>query len=84
MKNYNEIICWDCKKTLKKGAEYMVYNTTVGDFFKCKKCHKKDSLLRNYMETEVYSRVVGYIRPVKQWNRGKRQEFKDRKNYVLK
>ena len=27
---------------------------------------------------EVYSRVVGYIRPVNQWNRGKREEFADR------
>ena len=29
-------------------------------------------------ECEVYSRVVGYLRPVGQWNKGKRQEFKDR------
>jgi len=28
---------------------------------------------------EVYSRVVGYIRPVAQWNEGKGAEFKDRK-----
>ena len=27
---------------------------------------------------EVYSRVVGYLRPVQQWNEGKREEFKDR------
>ena len=27
---------------------------------------------------EVYSRVVGYIRPISQWNRGKREEFDDR------
>jgi ribonucleoside-triphosphate reductase len=30
--------------------------------------------------TEVYSRVVGYLRPVKQWNAGKQAEFADRKN----
>jgi ribonucleoside-triphosphate reductase len=29
--------------------------------------------------TEVYSRVVGYLRPVQQWNDGKRSEFKLRK-----
>jgi ribonucleoside-triphosphate reductase len=29
--------------------------------------------------TEVYSRVVGYLRPVKQWNSGKQAEFADRK-----
>jgi len=28
---------------------------------------------------EVYSRVVGYYRPVQSWNVGKRQEFKERK-----
>lgn len=33
--------------------------------------------------TEVYSRVVGYIRPIKQWNKGKRSEFKDRKTFVI-
>lgn len=28
---------------------------------------------------EVYSRVVGYLRPVNQWNEGKQEEFCDRK-----
>ncbi len=28
---------------------------------------------------EVYSRVVGYYRPVSQWNKGKREEFSERK-----
>ena len=31
--------------------------------------------------TEVYSRVTGYFRPVKCWNKGKQEEFKDRKLY---
>ena len=31
--------------------------------------------------TEVYSRVVGYYRPVNQWNKGKQSEFADRKEY---
>ena len=35
-------------------------------------------------ECEVYSRVVGYLRPVKQWNLGKQQEFEDRKVYDMK
>jgi ribonucleoside-triphosphate reductase len=29
--------------------------------------------------TEIYSRIVGYFRPVNQWNKGKREEFKERK-----
>lgn len=33
---------------------------------------------------EVYSRVVGYLRPVSQWNRGKQQEFSDRKEFGMK
>lgn len=32
---------------------------------------------------EVYSRIVGYIRPVEQWNAGKSQEFKDRREFVV-
>jgi anaerobic ribonucleoside-triphosphate reductase len=39
-----------------------------------KKCMEK---------TEVYSRVVGYFRPVQQWNKGKQEEFKDRKEFVM-
>lgn len=34
-------------------------------------------------ETEVYSRVVGYLRPVKQWNDGKRAEFDMRKIFKV-
>ena len=40
----------------------------------CEKCGDK---------TEVYSRVVGYLRPVNQWNNGKRTEFKMRKTYKV-
>jgi len=35
------------------------------------------------VETEVYSRVVGYFRPVKQWNKGKRAEFELRRTYQI-
>ena len=34
-------------------------------------------------EAEVYSRITGYYRPVKNWNDGKSQEFKDRKVYDI-
>ena len=30
---------------------------------------------------EVYSRIVGYLRPVQNWHEGKRQEFRERKTY---
>lgn len=32
---------------------------------------------------EVFSRVVGFFRPVQAWNKGKTEEFKDRKEYSL-
>ncbi len=34
-------------------------------------------------ETEVYSRVVGYLRPLKQWNDGKQAEYQMRKTFNL-
>ena len=45
----------------------------TGEHFKCPTCKS---------ETEVYSRIVGYYRPVKQWNVGKKEEFKDRLEYT--
>ena len=45
-----------------------------GEVWKCPRCGA---------ETEVYSRITGYYRPVKNWNAGKTQEFKDRKTYKV-
>ncbi|WP_096232710.1 ribonucleoside triphosphate reductase [Thermoanaerobacterium sp. RBIITD] len=45
-----------------------------GEYFECPYCGK---------ECEVYSRVVGYYRPVKNWNEGKQKEFEDRKEFVV-
>jgi len=47
-----------------------------GEHFYCPQCTIKQPC-------EVYSRVVGYLRPVTQWNNGKQQEFKDRKEYKI-
>ena len=33
---------------------------------------------------ECYSRVCGYFRPVSNWNKGKKEEFKDRKTFEIK
>ena len=41
----------------------------------------KDSEMK--IQTEVYSRVAGYFRPVNQWNRGKQEEFSARKEYII-
>ncbi|MBU0546700.1 ribonucleoside triphosphate reductase [Patescibacteria group bacterium] len=48
-----------------------------GEHFTCPLCTVEQPC-------EVYSRVVGYIRPVFQWNEGKRKEYKDRKEFKIK
>jgi len=45
-----------------------------------KKAEEKD---KDRTKCEIYSRVVGYMRPVKQWNKGKQQEFKERKVFEI-
>jgi ribonucleoside-triphosphate reductase len=46
-----------------------------GEHFACPTCGG---------ETEVYTRVVGYYRPVSRWNKGKQQEYRDRVEYDMK
>lgn len=46
-----------------------------GEEFSCPTCGH---------ETEVWSRVVGFIRPINNFHVGKRQEYKERKKYVVK
>lgn len=46
-----------------------------GEVKKCPKCGE---------EAEIYSRITGYYRPVKNWNDGKAQEYKHRKSYDMK
>lgn len=50
---------------------------------KCPKCGAEeiDVCPECGAEVETYSRVVGYLRPVRTWNDGKVQEFKDRVEY---
>lgn len=40
--------------------------------------------VKQRQKCEVYSRVVGYLRPVQQWNEGKQAEYHDRKEFVTK
>lgn len=41
----------------------------------------KEQVCQN--KTEVYSRVVGFYRPVEQWNEGKKEEFRERKTFKV-
>jgi len=42
-----------------------------------------DNIESKRTRCEIYSRVVGYMRPISQWNVGKKQEFKDRKLFEI-
>lgn len=49
----------------------------AGEHFTCPKC-----LIAQ--PCEVYSRIVGYIRPIQQWHVGKQEEFKDRVEFKVR
>lgn len=83
--------CHDCKKEIKLNGEviengvYLNYDNAgemVG-VFKCNDCYDKNKTLTNFQKCEVYSRIVGYIRPVAQWNHGKKQEYSERQEYTI-
>ena len=88
----DKIRCCDCKQEIKiSGKE--IENGVMLDYmngadkitvFKCSQCFEKSQELKNFQPCEVYSRVVGYLRPISQWNVGKQQEYKERKEYKIK
>jgi len=53
-----------------------IHGYLEGEHFECPKCTIKQPC-------EVYSRIVGYYRPVRQYNIGKQEEFKQRKVFKL-
>ena len=73
----------DGKVTVSGGALYYpqigVAENEHKLFLKCDDCYKKDNTLKSYQPCSVYSRVVGFLRPVSDWNPGKQAEFKSRK-----
>lgn len=90
--NNNKYVCHDCNKELKvtSGEEIenginLIYDNNGGKIgiLKCSECYKKNPNLTNFKECEVYSRIVGYIRPVRQWNYGKKQEYQERKEFEM-
>jgi len=84
-------VCHDCKKNIEVEGEaisngvYLEYQN--GDakisVYKCNDCYAKSPALTNYQPCEVYSRVVGYIRPVQQWHKGKKQEYGERSEFKV-
>jgi hypothetical protein len=91
-------LCHDCGKHVTVKAELAedgtitvaggaVYKVTKGIYtvyyFKCDSCFEKDHTLCNWQDCDVYSRVVGYLRPVNHWNKGKVAEWDKRKEFVI-
>jgi len=85
----NENYCHDCQKEIKvedgelKNGVLLNYddNGKKITVFKCNECYEKNPQLTNFRKCEVYSRIVGYLRPVQQWNKGKKEEYSKRKEF---
>ena len=84
-------LCHDCGKEISINGEliengvFLSYDN-AGDkinIFKCNDCFEKSKALTNFQECEVYSRVVGYIIPVQQWHKGKKQEYGERAEFKM-
>ena len=54
-----------------------VHGYLTGEHWTCPKCTIKQPC-------DVYSRIVGYLRPLSQWHKGKQQEYRERKEFKIK
>ena len=84
--------CHDCQKEIAIQGEE-IQNGVMLEYdnrgekivvFKCHDCFKQSQELTNYQPCEVYSRIVGYLRPIQQWNKGKKEEYRERKSLEVK
>lgn len=82
--------CHDCHVKMKFKRTGMIANGKLlkyqhnGDYifvYKCDQCYTENPSLTKFQRNEVYTRVVGYLRPVQQFNEGKKLEYKQRKTY---
>jgi len=79
-----EAIDWKtCRRLVQKIAETKIPYYSITPTFSVCESHgyirgQHESCPECGKETEVYSRIVGYLRPVKTWNDGKQQEFRER------
>ena len=72
-KRNNMVNCPKCGKE----AELMVHEKTEEMYWVCHDCKW------TALKCEVWSRCVGYLRPVDSYNLGKKQEFLTRKTYKI-
>ena len=77
-------MCHDCRKEMGEKEGFLLKykdGEDIVEVVKCESCYNQNLSLNRFRNCEVYSRVVGYVRPVRQWNVGKRREFGDRECY---
>ena len=70
----------DGKVTVSGGALYL---PEAGIFCKCDKCYEEDPILHDFQPCEIFSRCVGFLTPTNRWNKGKKAEWENRKEYSL-
>jgi len=86
--------CQDCdcevKVTIKRTDEGFVvtggavYETSRDKFYlKCDECYEREPVLKDFQPCLIFSRIVGYLTPINQWNDGKKAEFSIRKTFDL-
>ena len=87
-----KLFCQSCGREIEvekdeiKNGKLLCYKDSDGNkikVIKCNDCFSKNKSLENYKKCEVYSRVVGYLRPVQQWNIGKKEEYKERNEHIV-
>ena len=84
--------CDRCGNTIKdidgelQDAKCLKFVDTDGtEYFvaRCNACFERDKSLTNYKQTEVFTRTVGYYRPVQNFHKGKVAEYKDRLTFKM-
>jgi len=82
------MFCHDCKKEIKVDEKEELIDAVQLKFkdgdkdifvFKCNDCYAKSPALTNFRACEVFTRTVGYYRPVQNFHKGKLQEYSERK-----
>jgi len=75
--NINDVD-WETQKSLAQLQTLLINKAIVEPLVK-----RQKELINKRIKCERYSRVVGYLRPVEQWNEGKQSEFKDRVTFKI-
>ena len=74
--DYKNDYCPKCKGTLAEGT-IKTESGRLEEIYICLDCDY------NAPKCDIYSRVVGYLSPLKNWNQGKMSEYNQRKEYKV-